>query len=266
MRIQSPTTTFATVFRFVILLKLLICNNHKRLRILDESLTRSSEFKKSIILNVFLEIATKQGLTNNWIPQFVIHIFTCSKFFQIIVLVRYDVIRTSTLHKVDNILLTEILLDRSYGLKYNQESILRLDLRCRMQTVVTVMAIFLRIFLTEIMEKHLATANRRLCISSSFLQQLPAYILLCHRLVFHKLLQFPQVFSGIKGNTYTFTTISAGTTSFLIISFQTLWNIVMDYKTDIWFVNTHTKGYGGHDYIDFLHQEIILSLRTSSRI
>ena len=55
-----------------------------------------------------------------------------------------------------------------------------------------------------------------------------------------------------------FSAISPCTASFLIITFNTLGNIVVDNKTYIRLVYPHTKSNGGHHHIYLLHQEHIL--------
>ena len=128
------------------------------------------------------------------------------------------------------------------------------------------MAVFFMIFLTKIMKQHFSATDRRFCIGSRFLQQLSADILFCYRFVLHKLLQFSEVFTGIEGDTYTLASITSGSTRFLIIAFQALGYIIMNNKTDIRFIDTHSEGDSSNNDINTLHQKIILGLRTGSRI
>ena len=53
-------------------------------------------------------------------------------------------------------------------------------------------------------------------------------------------------------------TIPPGTTCFLVISFQALGYIIMDHKTDIRLVNSHSECDGGHYDIHLFHQELVL--------
>jgi hypothetical protein len=64
------------------------------------------------------------------------------------------------LDKIHDIVLTEILFHRQHGFQHNEQSILRLMLFLWMQSVVTVMAVLLVIFLAEIMKQHLSPTNR----------------------------------------------------------------------------------------------------------
>ena len=59
-----------------------------------------------------------------------------------------------------------------------------------------------------------------------------------------------------------FATIPSGTTGFLIVAFDTLWDIMVDDKAHIGLIDAHTKGNGGHDHIHLFHQEHILILGT----
>ena len=135
-----------------------------------------------------------------------------------------------------------------------------------MQTVVTVSAIILFIGFTEVMQQHLSTTNRSLGICSGLNQQLTTDILFCHRFTLHEFIKLLQVLIRIKGQTDTLATITTSTTGFLIIAFQRLWYVVMDHKTHIRFIDTHTKGNSCHNNVDILHQELILSIRTCVRI
>ena len=116
------------------------------------------------------------------------------------------------------------------------------------------------------MQQRLSAAYRRFGISSSFQQKLFAYFLFCYRFALHELFQFLQVFIGIKGNALSFTPVSSGTSCFLIISFQTFRNVIVNDITYIGLINTHTESNGCHNHIYFLHQEVILILRTCCRI
>ena len=90
--------------------------------------------------------------------------------------------------------------------------------------------------------------------------------MLGYRFAFHELIQFLQILLSIEGNAETFSTITSGTTCFLIIAFKRLRNVIMDDKTHIGLVNTHTEGNGSHDNLDTLHQKIVLSLRAEGRL
>ena len=129
-----------------------------------------------------------------------------------------------------------------------------------MQTVVTVVAVVLRIFFTEIMQQHLPSADGRLGVCGRLSQQLSADVLFGYRLALHELIQFLQVFLRIKRNTQTFAAISSGASRFLVIAFQGFGNVVVDDEAYIGFVDAHTKSNGGHNDVNLLHQEIILCL------
>ena len=116
------------------------------------------------------------------------------------------------------------------------------------------------------MQQRLSATYGRFGISSGFQQKLFTDFLLCHRFTLHELFKFLQVFIGIKGNTLSFASISSGTSCFLIISFQTFRDIIMNNITHIRLVNTHTKSNGSYNHIYFLHQEVVLILRACCRI
>ena len=134
-----------------------------------------------------------------------------------------------------------------------------------MQAIVTIMTVLLSIVLTKIMHQHLTTTDTGLCICGRLSQQLAANILLCHRLTFHKLVELLQVLMGIERDTHALATVTTGTSRFLIVALQRLRNIVVNHKTYIRLIDTHTKGDGSHYDIDTLHQEVILCLRPEPR-
>ena len=167
-------------------------------------------------------------------------------------LVRDDIIRGMTCDKVNHIVGTKIFLQFLNSKEHDDKCVLRLLFRLRMQAVVTIAAVILRIFLAEIMEQHLTTTNRRFGIGSRLCQQLAPDILFGNGFAFHKLLEFLEVFIAIESNTLALSSITSGTSCLLIIAFQTLGDIIMNHETHIGLVNTHTKGYSGHDDINIL--------------
>ena len=116
------------------------------------------------------------------------------------------------------------------------------------------------------MQQHLAAANRRFGVCRSFLQELSADVLLCHRLVLHKLLQLSQVLACVESNADAFASVASSTSGLLIVAFQTLRDIIVDNKSYIRLVDTHTEGDGSHNHVETLHQEVVLGLRTGGRI
>ena len=115
---------------------------------------------------------------------------------------------------------TEVLLQCLNSLQHQNQLLLSLYLRLRMQTVVTIVAVILRVFLAKIVHQHLTTTDAGLCIRRRLSQQLTANILLSYRLTLHKLVELLQVLMGIERDTHTLTAITTGTTSLLIVAFQ----------------------------------------------
>ena len=129
-----------------------------------------------------------------------------------------------------------------------------------MQTVVAIMAVFLSILFTEIVQQHLPATYTRLGIGCSLSQQLTTDILLGNGFALHELIEFLQVLLGIERDTHALTAVTTGTASLLIVAFQRLGDIIMDDETHIGFVDTHTEGDGGHNDVNLLHQEVVLGL------
>ena len=116
------------------------------------------------------------------------------------------------------------------------------------------------------MQQRLAPAYGRFGISSGFQQKLLSNFLLCHRFSLHELLELLQVFVCIKGYALTFTTISSGASCLLVISFQTLRNIVVNHKPHVGLVYSHTESNSSHNDVHLFHQEVILILGSRQRI
>ena len=82
----------------------------------------------------------------------------------------------------------------------------------------------------------------------------------------HKLSQFLHVLVGIESHTLTFTSISACSSGLLVIPFQALRHIIMNDKSYIRLVNTHSKSNRRNNHINVFLDEIILHSRTRRRI
>ena len=88
-----------------------------------------------------------------------------------------------------------------------------------------------------------------------------AYVLFGHGLALHELLEFLQILSGIVGYASSFAAIAPGTSCFLIVSFQTFGNVVVNDEAHVGLVYAHAEGDGGHYDVDAFHEEIILCAR-----
>ena len=147
-----------------------------------------------------------------------------------------------------------------YGTEYEQEVLLGINLLLGMEAIVAILAIVGFILFAEVMEEQLAATNRRFAIVGGFLEQLATDVLFGHRFAFHELLQLLEVLACEEGDASTFTSITPGTTRFLIITFEALGYVVMDDETHVGFVDAHAKGNRCHDDIDTLHDEVVLCL------
>ena len=170
------------------------------------------------------------------------------------------------LYEVNDIVCAEVLLQCLHSLQHDDELLLSLNLRLRMQTVVAVMAVVGCILLTEIVQQHLTATDRCLCVGCCLSQQLSADVLFGNRFALHKLIQLLQVFLGIEGDAHTLAAVTSCTSRLLVVALQRLRNVVVDDKTHVGLVNTHAEGDGSHDDVNLLHQEVILCLRAQCRL
>ena len=233
---------------------------------LDEFLACRSHLQQTVVLHLLLQVTSYQGLANHGIPDLLILVGTCPEALQFIMMVSQDLVRLLTDDEVDHIVGTEILLDGQNGCQSRYQLILGLYLSLRMQTVVAVAAVILRIDFSEVMEKHLTATDGGFRIGSSLYEQLSANILLGHRLTLHKLIQFLKILIRIEGDTETLAAVTPGSSRLLVIAFQRLRDVVVYHEAHIGLIDTHTEGDGGHDDVDVFHQEGILRLCTGGRV
>lgn len=112
----SVVTAFVSTL-YIIVLKLLVGNDHERGWILQITLAGGSQLQESIVLYILLEITGYQCLADYRIPYLGIHILTGSKLFQVVVLVGNDVVGGTAFHEIDDVLLTEVFLHGSHSLQ-----------------------------------------------------------------------------------------------------------------------------------------------------
>ena len=116
------------------------------------------------------------------------------------------------------------------------------------------------------MQQDFSPAYGSFGISGSLQKQLLSDLLFRHRFSLHEFFQLLQVFIGIKSDALALTAIAAGSSGFLVISFEAFGNIIMDDIPYVGFVDPHTKSNGSNDHVCFFHQERILIARTLLRI
>ncbi len=143
---------------------------------------------------------------------------------------------------------------------------LSVKLLLRMQAVVAGTAVIFVIVLSEITEQQLSAAGIRLGICHCLHQKLFSDLLLGYRLALHELLKFLDVLVTVERNALTFASVSSGASGLLIIAFDALRNVVMDDETHVRLVDSHSKGDGGDNDVDLLHQKLVLILCTCLRI
>ncbi len=205
-------------------------------------------------------------MTDNSIPCLLIIVLTAAENLQLVVFERLNLGSQFSNEHIDHVIGFELFLQSADHFEHGAQLLFSLDLFFRIQTVITIAAIILRIFLAEIMKEHLSTANGCLGISSRFQQELFSDFLFSNGFSLHKLLQFLQILVGIKSDALAFAAIASCTSRLLIITFEALGNIVMNHITYIGFINTHTESDGCHNHIHLFHQERVLIGRADSRI
>ena len=187
---------------------------------LQELLSCGRHLQQSVVLDLFQQIACDESLTDNGIPYLLIVVGSSTEVLEVFVVVGDNLVRLLTCDEVDDIVGTEILLDLEDSLQGDNQLVLSLDLRLRMQTVVTVATVILRIGLTEVMKQHLPSTDRSLGIGCRLNKQLTSDILFCHRFALHELIQFLEILIRIESDTETFASVTTCTTCFLVVALQ----------------------------------------------
>ena len=207
-------------------------------------------------------ISSYHALTYHRVPCLGRHVLPSAKLLELVVMVRHDVVGGATLDEVDDIVLTESLLQGKQRAQHYEQCLLAVALHLRMQTVVAIATVVLRIFLAEVVQQKLAAAHRRLSIGCCLLKQLSTDILLCHWLALHEFLEFLQVLVRVECKTDALAAVASGASRLLIVPLQTLGYVVMDDESHVGLVDAHAEGYGGYNHVDALHKEVVLCLRA----
>ena len=234
----------------------------ERLRIANVALSGCRHLEQTVAFDVLMYVSGYHSLPYHWAPRLRRHVFASSELFKLVVMMRHNVVRCASFDKVDDVILTESLLNGKQRTQHNEQCLLAVALHLGMQTVVAVAAIVLGVLLAEVVQQQFAATYRRLGISCGLLKELSADVLFGHWLAFHDLLEFLQVLIRVESEAYALATVASGASSFLIIALQTLRYVVVNDKSHVGFVNAHAECYGSHDDVDALHQEVVLGLRA----
>src|SRR6185503_9725108 len=98
--------------------------------------------------------------------------------------------------------------------------LLALSLFFRVQAIVTMTAIILRVFFPEVMEQEFSPANGSLCIRNRFHEQVPAHLALALRFIPHEFFKLLDVVVVVKGYTFSFQPVTTGSPCFLVVIFK----------------------------------------------
>ena len=144
------------------------------------------------------------------------------------------------------------------------QQLARIDLLVCLTAVVAVAALVLRVLLAEIVEQQFTPTDRTLRITLRLEKQLVADADLFRRLVFLETSQTLDVVRAVETDTLSFAAVTTCTACLLIVSFQTLRDVIVDHKTNVRLVDTHTERDRRYDHLTLLHQECVL-VRTTRR-
>ena len=108
------------------------------------------------------------------------------------------------------------------------------------------------------MEYEFSPRNGGFCIGHHFIEKRKSNFLFCQGFSRHEFFQFLDVFIGIKSQAIPFSPVSTGPSGFLVIALYTFWNVVVNHKPDIGFVDPHPKGNGGDNHVAIFLEEHVL--------
>ena len=236
-------------------------------RILQIGLSLCRYTHQAVLLDVLVQIPMNQCQSHQRFPKQLVFVFPKSKILQQIVPVIPNAIDSLSNEKVHQMIHPQFTLQVHNGFQHGHQFIGHFLLGLGMRTVIThLIAIPLLKMLTKIMQQQLAPAMTALSKCRRFRNQQTPYLLLRHRLVLHKLLQFFNVRWVIKQQTIALQTIATAPARLLIIPLQTLRHIVVNHKPNIWLIDPHAKCNGSYNHIAILHQKRILVLTPHFRI
>ena len=207
-----------------------------------------------------------EGVADDGLPVEVIVVGALPELVELVVVIGLGVGVDATHHDVDNLLHLEGLLHGEDGFEHIDGLLLGLHARFGMETVVAVATVGVGVVLAEIFQQVSAAASRTLGIGDHLLDELLGLFLLGDILVGEELVEFLHILFAIEGYALTLATVAAGTTGLLIIALETLGYVVVDDKTHVGLVDTHSEGYGGDDDVDILHEELVLVLGAHLRV
>ena len=162
--------------------------------------------------------------------------------------------------EVGNVVRPEVFFDGKDSFQCRDKLVVGLNFLFRMQAVIAVSAVFLVIFLTEVVQQHLSAAYGSLGISGCLLQQLAADVLLSHRFALHELVEFLEVLVRVERNAPAFSSVSSGPSGLLVISFKALRDVVMHHEPHVGLVYSHSERNRSHYHVYLFHQKVVLCL------
>ena len=258
--------TCSALRAFLLFVELMVEHDHERLGRLHELLAGGSKLQQTVVLDILLQIASDERLPNDGIPDFRILVLAHAELFELMMLMGIDLIGLAAHDEADDIVATEILLDRLHRFQYGDQLFAGLALGAGMQTIIAVVAVVLFVVLTKVVEQHLTPTHRGLGIGCRLLQQLSAYVLLGHGLALHELIELLQVLVAIESQTDALSAVASGTARLLIVALKRLGYVVVNDEAHIGLVDAHAKGNGSHNNINLLHEEVVLSLRARGAV
>ena len=249
-----------------IVAEFVVLDNHERLRRLQVFLAGGGHLQQSVVIDVLLQVARDERLTDDGTPYLVVHALAGTEQVVVLVLVGDDLLGLAADDEVHDVVGAEVLLDGLDDLQRQHQLVLGLNLGLRVQTVVAVMAVLLLVVLAEVVQQHLTATNGGLGVGGRLLQQLATDVLLGHGLALHELVELAQVLIAVEGQADALPTVATGTAGLLVVALQRLGDVVVDDEAHVGLVDAHAEGDGGHDDVDVLHQELVLGLSTGVRV
>ena len=250
----------------IIVAELLVLDDHEGLGVFEKLLAFFSGFEHTIVLNVLADVSREHALTHDRSQEILVPAVGRAEDFELVMLVTLNLVGGIATDYVDYILGLEALFEHNDGLDGRTQFVTGLDALAGMDAVVAIAAVVLVVGLAEVVQQCLAATHRRLGIVGRLVEKLFSNLLLIEWLALHELLKLEQVLLGIESDALAFTAITSGTSGLLVITFQTLGNIVVDDKAHVWLVNAHAEGDGRHNDVDLLEQELVLVLAAGGAV
>ena len=239
-----------------------VFGEHQGRGVLVELAPRERDVDQAVALDVLVEQMEDEALPDDGAPEADAALAAVAEELVLMVVVRLDDRVVDPGQDGRQVVGLEGLAEREDELDDHAHLFVAVELLLGIEAVVAHTAVLLRIVFAEVVEQDLAAALVGFGVGDRLHQQLLADLLLGDGLALHEFLEPLDVLVAVERDALALAAVAAGAPRLLIIAFQALGDVVVDHEADVGLVDAHAEGDGGHDHVDFFHQEGVLVVGT----